>query len=77
MTATVAERRTKAMARGVGVATQVFAERAENAEIWDNEGKRYIDFAAGIAVPPLGGEPHANGRPVPPPWAMDDGPGEC
>ncbi|HMQ58870.1 MAG TPA: aminotransferase class III-fold pyridoxal phosphate-dependent enzyme, partial [Rhizobiaceae bacterium] len=50
MTATVAERRTKAMARGVGVATQVFAERAENAEIWDNEGKRYIDFAAGIAV---------------------------
>ncbi|MCB1341427.1 MAG: FAD-dependent monooxygenase [Pseudooceanicola sp.] len=34
-------------------------------------------IAAGIAVPPLGGEPHANGRPVPPPWAMDDGPGEC
>jgi 4-aminobutyrate aminotransferase len=34
----------------VGVTTQVYAERAENAEIWDKEGRRYIDFAAGIAV---------------------------
>lgn len=30
--------------------TQIYAERAENAEIWDREGRRYIDFAAGIAV---------------------------
>ncbi|MBB3966999.1 4-aminobutyrate aminotransferase [Rhizobium metallidurans] len=30
--------------------TQIYAERAENAEIWDIEGRRYIDFAAGIAV---------------------------
>ena len=28
----------------------VFAERARNAEVWDVEGKRYIDFGAGIAV---------------------------
>lgn len=28
----------------------IFAARAENAEIWDVEGNRYIDFAAGIAV---------------------------
>ncbi|MGB8221513.1 MAG: aminotransferase class III-fold pyridoxal phosphate-dependent enzyme, partial [Polyangiales bacterium] len=27
-----------------------FAERAENAEVWDVEGKRYIDFAGGIGV---------------------------
>jgi 4-aminobutyrate aminotransferase/4-aminobutyrate aminotransferase/(S)-3-amino-2-methylpropionate transaminase len=27
-----------------------YADRAENSEIWDVEGKRYIDFAAGIAV---------------------------
>jgi 4-aminobutyrate aminotransferase len=27
-----------------------YAERAENAELWDVEGRRYIDFAAGIAV---------------------------
>ena len=46
----VAERRGAAISRGVGVTTQVYADRAENAEIWDIEGKRYIDFAAGIAV---------------------------
>ncbi|MCM2442882.1 4-aminobutyrate--2-oxoglutarate transaminase [Agrobacterium vitis] len=46
----LAARRTNAISRGVGVTTQVYAERAENAEIWDVEGRRYIDFAAGIAV---------------------------
>jgi len=48
--ANLASRRNDAIARGVGVMTQVYAERALNAEIWDVEGKRYIDFAAGIAV---------------------------
>src|SRR3989441_11551051 len=43
-------RKEMAAARGVGVATQVFAERAQNAEIWDVEGRRYIDFAGGIGV---------------------------
>jgi 4-aminobutyrate aminotransferase / (S)-3-amino-2-methylpropionate transaminase / 5-aminovalerate transaminase len=43
-------RRNKAVARGVAHATPVYAARAENAEIWDAEGKRYIDFAGGIAV---------------------------
>ena len=34
-----------------GHATAIYAERAKNAEIWDVEdGKRYIDFGAGIAV---------------------------
>lgn len=46
----LATRRSAAIARGVGVSTQVYAERAENAEIWDASGRRYIDFAAGIAV---------------------------
>ncbi|PWJ93711.1 MULTISPECIES: 4-aminobutyrate--2-oxoglutarate transaminase [Mesorhizobium] len=46
----LADRRSDAISRGVGVITQVYAERAENAEIWDVEGRRYIDFAAGIAV---------------------------
>lgn len=46
----VATRRAEAVSRGVGVTTQVYAERAENAEIWDIEGRRFIDFAAGIAV---------------------------
>ena len=43
-------RKEQATARGVGVMTQVFAARAENAEIVDVEGRRYIDFAGGIGV---------------------------
>lgn len=43
-------RRDDAIARGVGMMTQIYADRAENAEVWDIEGNRYIDFAAGIAV---------------------------
>ena len=46
----VSQRRDQAVARGIGMVTQVYAARAENAEIWDLEGNRYIDFAAGIAV---------------------------
>lgn len=48
--AEIAKRRDGAIARGVGMMTQVYAERAENALVWDSEGTRYIDFAAGIAV---------------------------
>lgn len=44
------ESREAAIPRGVGSMHQVFAARAQNAEIWDEEGKRYIDFASGIAV---------------------------
>jgi 4-aminobutyrate aminotransferase / (S)-3-amino-2-methylpropionate transaminase / 5-aminovalerate transaminase len=44
------ERRNAAVPRGVASATAVFAARADNAEIWDVEGKRYIDFAGGIGV---------------------------
>ena len=43
-------RRAAALPRGVSQAHGVFAERAENAEIWDVEGHRWIDFVAGIAV---------------------------
>jgi len=44
------DRKNAAISRGVGILTQIYADRAENAEIWDREGNRYIDFAAGIAV---------------------------
>ncbi|MDO6590207.1 4-aminobutyrate--2-oxoglutarate transaminase [Loktanella sp. D2R18] len=50
LNADVSKRKDGAIARGVGMMTQVFADRAENSEIWDIEGTRYIDFAAGIAV---------------------------
>lgn len=43
-------RRNAAIPRGVASATSIFVAKAENAEIWDVEGKRYLDFAAGIAV---------------------------
>lgn len=48
--AELVDRRNKAVPRGVGHATPIYAARAENAEVWDVEGKRYIDFAGGIAV---------------------------
>ncbi|TJV28634.1 MAG: 4-aminobutyrate--2-oxoglutarate transaminase, partial [Mesorhizobium sp.] len=38
------------ISRGVGMTTQIYADRAENSEIWDVEGRRYIDFSSGIAV---------------------------
>ena len=44
------ERRAKAVSRGVGMGVPVIAARAENSEIWDVEGNRYIDFGGGIAV---------------------------
>lgn len=53
MTATNKElwaRRVAAIPRGVGTMHQRFSAKAKNAEITDVEGKRYIDFATGIAV---------------------------
>jgi len=43
-------RKNQVFARGMGNLLPVFVQRALNAEVWDIEGKRYIDFAAGIAV---------------------------
>jgi 4-aminobutyrate aminotransferase len=43
-------RKAAATPRGVGVMGAFFADKASNSELWDVEGKRYIDFAGGIAV---------------------------
>jgi 4-aminobutyrate aminotransferase/(S)-3-amino-2-methylpropionate transaminase len=43
-------RRTAAIPRGIGNAFPVYVSRAEGSEIWDEEGKRFVDFAGGIAV---------------------------
>jgi 4-aminobutyrate aminotransferase len=48
--ADLTRRRAAAIPRGVGNSLQVYAERASNGEIWDVEGRRYIDFGSGIAV---------------------------
>lgn len=44
------KRRLAATPRGVATATAIYADRAENAELWDVEGRRFVDFAGGIAV---------------------------
>ncbi|MGJ8627974.1 MAG: 4-aminobutyrate--2-oxoglutarate transaminase [Sulfitobacter sp.] len=46
----ISTRKAIAISRGVGMQTQIYADRAKNSEVWDVEGNRYIDFAAGIAV---------------------------
>lgn len=43
-------RRNAAVVRGIGHTTPISAARALNSEVWDVEGKRYVDFAGGIAV---------------------------
>jgi 4-aminobutyrate aminotransferase len=42
-------RKSAAVANGVST-KGIYVAKAENAEIWDADGKRFIDFAAGIAV---------------------------
>ncbi len=43
-------RREAAVPRGVASAAPVYAKYAENAELWDVDGNRYIDFVGGIGV---------------------------
>ena len=47
-------RKAAATPRGVGVMAPFFAARAQGAELWDVEGRRFIDFAGGIAVMNVG-----------------------
>ncbi len=48
--ASLKARREAATPRGVSITFPFFVKRAENSELWDVEGRRYIDFAGGIAV---------------------------
>ncbi len=48
-TTALISRKAAAVARGVGT-RGIYAVRAENALLWDADGRRFIDFAAGIAV---------------------------
>ena len=54
--------RAQAVPRGVASATGIFAMRAENSEIWDQDGRRFIDFAGGIAVLNVGHRHRARGE---------------
>ena len=46
----IEERRIEASPRGIGITCNFYADRAENATVWDVEGRAFTDFAAGIAV---------------------------
>ncbi len=44
------QRRQNAVPRGVTNSLAVYADRGENAQLWDVEGRRFVDFASGISV---------------------------
>src|SRR5690625_4374634 len=44
------QRRGTAVPRGVVNAFPIYATKAEGSELWDAEGRRYIDFVSGISV---------------------------
>lgn len=48
------ELKNRFVANGAATPNTAFAERAENAELWDADGQRWIDFAGGIGVLNLG-----------------------
>ena len=54
-------RKEAAFARGQGNMAPVYIDHAENAEMWDVEGNRYVDFGTGIAVCSTG---HSNPKVV-------------
>ncbi|HKU80874.1 MAG TPA: aspartate aminotransferase family protein [Candidatus Tumulicola sp.] len=48
--AALTQRRHAAVARGVATAHPIFLDRGEGAAVWDQDGRRYLDFAGGIGV---------------------------
>lgn len=48
--AALAQRRHAAVARGVASAHPIFLDRGEGAAVWDDGGRRYLDFVGGIGV---------------------------
>ena len=57
--AELAELRSKFIPRGITSAHPVIAAKAKGSEIWDVDGRRYVDFAGGIGVMNVG---HAHPR---------------
>ena len=54
MTATLLDRRKAAVPAGAATSYPIFVDRAEGSELWDTDGKHYVDFVAGIAVMNVG-----------------------
>ena len=51
-------RRDDSVAKAIAYSSTFIADRAENTEIWDVEGKRYIDFCGGIGCQNTGHRNH-------------------
>jgi 4-aminobutyrate aminotransferase/(S)-3-amino-2-methylpropionate transaminase len=43
-------RRNAALTKGMSTMLPIYIEKGQNAEVWDADGRRYVDFAGGIAV---------------------------
>lgn len=54
MTPSLLDRRKAAVPAGAATAYPVFVDRAEGSELWDTDGRHYVDFVAGIAVMNVG-----------------------
>jgi len=52
--AELTELRTKYVPRGITSAHPIAADRAQGSELWDVDGRRYIDFSGGIGVMNVG-----------------------
>ncbi len=46
----LAQRRRESVARGVATAHPIWVERASGATLWDEDGRRYLDFIGGIGT---------------------------
>jgi 4-aminobutyrate aminotransferase/(S)-3-amino-2-methylpropionate transaminase len=57
----LAQRRRESVARGVSTAHPIWVERASGAALWDEDGRRYLDFVGGIGTLNTG---HANPKVV-------------
>ena len=57
--ASLLDRRSRAVVRGLSSAHPIFADRAAGARLWDEDGREYLDFASGIGTLNLG---HAHPR---------------
>lgn len=57
----LAKRRRESVARGVATAHPIWVERASGATLWDEDGRRYLDFVGGIGTLNTG---HANPKVV-------------
>ncbi|MCQ8876365.1 MAG: 4-aminobutyrate--2-oxoglutarate transaminase [Mesorhizobium sp.] len=54
LNAALDERRKAAVSAGASMSFPIYVDRAQNAELWDVEGRRYIDFIGGMGALAVG-----------------------